>query len=257
MVKLPSLPLVSKTARRSGIAGVKQTVAAALRPKAHIRQENSDQILRAAEQVFAENGFTGARMSEIARVSGLPQPNIHYYFGTKEALYRTLLEDVDTRWRQELDEWIVPGRMPAEALRGYVTSKMAHSRARPYASKVFANELLHGAPYLKRYLKKTLRSHVERKAEIVRGWIADGLMDPIDPTHLFFNIWAMTQTYADFDTQVCAVLGIAAMDDKAYRTATETVIALVLKGCGITPAERGGAARSRPRPGRTIEPSES
>jgi TetR/AcrR family transcriptional regulator len=205
------------------------------RPKAHIRAANLREILSAAEQVFAKHGFQGATIAEVARVSGITKPSVHYYVGTKEKLYRMLLQDVDTQWRQEMDDWILPQFSPAEAFTGYIRAKMAHSSDRPFASRVFANELLHGAPYLKRYLGVTLRQHVERKAQVVRDWIARGLMEPIDPTHLFFNIWAMTQTYADFESQICAVLAVGALDRTAFATATDTILKLVLDGCGIRP----------------------
>src|SRR5260221_248924 len=116
-----------------------------------IRQANVARILDAAERVFAENGFAGATMAQIAAAAGLPKANLHYYFGTKEALYRALLEDILALWLDAADA-IVPERDPAEALGHYIRAKMAHSQSRPFASKVFANEVLHGAPHLKGYL---------------------------------------------------------------------------------------------------------
>ena len=68
---------------------------------------------------------------------------------------------------------------------------------------------------------------------VIESWSARGLMDPVHPTHLLFNIWAMTQTYADFDVQIRAVLGKVSVDDNEFAVATETVVALVLKGCGV------------------------
>ena len=198
-----------------------------------IRQGSVDQILAAAEKVFAQNGFEGATMAQIAAAAGLPKANLHYYFGTKEGLYRAVLEDVLALWLADAATWITPGRHPAEGLAGYVRAKMAHSRSRPQASRIFAGELLRGAPRIMQYLGLELRRRVDELAPVIAGWSAAGLMDPIDPVHLLFAIWAMTQTYADFDVQIRAVLGKVTLDDAAFATATETVVTLVLKGSGV------------------------
>src|ERR1700720_739170 len=83
----------------------------------------------------------------------------------------------------------------------------------PDASRIFAGELLHGAPHIMLYLGIELRHRVADLARVIAGWSAKGLMDPINPVHLLFNIWAMTQTYADFDVQIRAVLGKVSIDD--------------------------------------------
>ena len=200
----------------------------------NVRREATAAILAAAERVFSRGGFDGARMAEIAAEAGLPKANLHYYFGTKERLYAAVLEDILTQWLDAAAEWIVPERHPATALAGYVRAKLADARERPGASRIFAGELLRGAPLVMPFLRGELRRRVEAMSHVIDGWSARGLMDKVAPAHLFFAIWAMTQTYADFDVQIRAVLGEdAAHEDKTFATATATVTALVLKGCGV------------------------
>ncbi|HUB44676.1 MAG TPA: TetR/AcrR family transcriptional regulator [Acetobacteraceae bacterium] len=198
-----------------------------------IRQASVDQILAAAEGVFAQYGFEGATMAQLATAAGLPKANLHYYFGTKERLYRAVLEGILAMWLEDAAAWISPDRHPADGLAGYVRAKMAHTRARPQASRIFAGELLRGAPRIMHYLGLELRRRVEALAPVIAGWSDAGLMDAIHPMHLMFCIWAMTQTYADFDVQIRAVLGKVALDDAEFAVATETVVTLVLKGCGV------------------------
>ena len=200
---------------------------------ASIRRASVDQILTAAEKVFAHAGFEGATMAQLAAAAGLPKANLHYYFGTKERLYRAVLEGILALWLEDAAAWITPDRHPAEGLSGYVRAKMAHSRLRPHASRIFAGELLRGAPHIMLYLGIELRRRVTELAEVITGWSVRGLMDPVHPVHLLFSIWAMTQTYADFDVQIRAVLGKVSIDDAEFAEATETVVALVLKGCGV------------------------
>jgi len=202
---------------------------------ASIRQTSVEHILAATEKVFSKHGFEGATMTQLAAASGLPKANLHYYFGTKRKLYQAVLEGILALWLKDAAEWIVPERHPAEGLEGYVRAKMAHSRLRPHASRIFAGELLRGAPHIMMYLGIELRNRVTELASVIEGWSARGLMDPVNPVHLLFNIWAMTQTYADFDVQIRAVLGLVSIDDTEFAVAADTVVALVLKGCGVRP----------------------
>ena len=188
--------MTAKAAQTSGRAQSPESS-----PKGLIRQANEALILLAAEKVFARAGFSGATMAAISEGSGLPKANLHYYFGSKEVLYRAVLARI-------LNDWLVPTHgitfeaEPRAALEQYIRAKMTLSAERPDGSKVFANELLHGAPVVKELLSTELRQLVIGKAAVVQGWIDAGRMAPVDATHLFFTIWAATQTYADF-VNVC------------------------------------------------------
>ena len=200
--------------------------------KGQIRQANEARILAAAERVFAGAGFGGATMAAIADEAGLPKANLHYYFGAKQDLYRAVLA-------QTLQDWLAPTHVitpeadPRTAIEAYIRAKMALAVARPHASRVFANELLHGAPVVKALLATDLRDLVLTKSQVIAQWVAQGRMAPVDPVHLFFTIWAATQTYADFDVQVCAVLGHGEFTPADQARATEHVVTLLLRGCGL------------------------
>lgn len=200
--------------------------------KGQIRKSNENRILGAAEKVFARAGFSGATMASIATASGLPKANLHYYFGSKDVLYRAVLA-------RTLSDWLAPAQAitadadPRAALEQYIRVKMALSAKRPDGSKVFANEMLHGAPVVHAILKSELRPLIVEKSAVIQGWIDAGRMAPVDPFHLFFTIWAATQTYADFDVQVCAVLGRKSLSSKDHARATEHVVSLLMRGCGL------------------------
>ncbi|MBV8617651.1 MAG: TetR family transcriptional regulator C-terminal domain-containing protein [Curvibacter sp.] len=200
--------------------------------KGQIRQANEARILEAAEGVFARSGFGGATMAAIADEAELPKANLHYYFGNKQELYRAVLARTLKDWLAPTDG-IRPEADPARALGDYIRDKMRLSAQRPQASKVFANELLHGAPVLRSLLASELRALVEAKAAVIDGWIAEGRMAAVDSTHLFFTLWAATQTYADFDVQIAAVLGREELQAPDFERATAHVVSLLLRGCGL------------------------
>ena len=200
--------------------------------KGLIRQANEALILAAAERAFAVAGFSGATMAQISEESGLPKANLHYYFGSKETLYRAVLARILEDWLAPT-HGITPEADPATAIGDYIRSKMALSASRPHASKVWANEVLHGAPVVKQLIATELRATVVAKVAVIDQWIKEGKMDPVDSTHLFFTIWAATQTYADFEVQMCAVLGREHLTDADHAQAKAHVVGLVLRGCGL------------------------
>ena len=160
------------------------------------RQESEKLILTAADKVFSEAGFGGATMQLIADVAGLPKANRQYYFPTKESLYRQVVQNIFQVWLQAADIFDKADG-PAEGIGAYIDAKMEISRRHPAGSKVWASEDMHRAPVIQDYLETTLMEWTEGRAQIIRRWIAEGRMDPIDPNHLLYMLWATTQHYAD------------------------------------------------------------
>jgi TetR/AcrR family transcriptional regulator len=207
-----------------------------IRARARARIESN--IRRAAEEVFAEMGFEGASTSLIAKRAGLPKANLHYYFKTKNDLYQFVLRDIIELWLNTAQEIQRDGD-PATALAHYIAQKIDLARDRPIASRVFANEVLHGAPRFDDFMRRDLKEWVDAKAAIIDGWVAQGRMDPVDPKHLFFMIWATTQTYADFTVQIAAVLGRRELLENDYRLAADQITRIILKGCGLAQPSDG------------------
>lgn len=200
--------------------------------KGRIRLDNEAVILLAAGQVFARFGFKGATMAQIAQEASLPKPNLHYYFGNKQNLYLRVLDDILYDWLSPLEHF-QPQADPRTVIEQYVRQKMVLTFERPYASKLFANELLQGAPMVHEILKTQLRDLVASKAAVVDGWIEQGRLLPLDSQHFFFSIWAMTQTYADFDIQIAAVLGEDAGAPGERQRAIDHVLTSVFRMCGL------------------------
>lgn len=171
-----------------------------------IQRRNRETILKAALTVFSQYGFRGATLDQIAKQAGLSKPNLLYYFPSKETVHVELLEGLLDTWLDPLREMNAAGE-PVEEILAYVRRKLDLSRDFPQESRLFANEILQGAPRIAENLSTELKGLVDEKAVVISGWAAAGRIAPVDPHHLIFSIWAMTQHYADFDVQVRAVLG--------------------------------------------------
>ncbi|CAH2776164.1 MAG: Transcriptional regulator of pyrimidine catabolism (TetR family) [uncultured Caballeronia sp.] len=189
------------------------------RRKAHIRETNGAHLLACAEAVFAERGLEGASTAMIAERAGLPKANLHYYFPTKLALYRRVLEDLFEDWHRVADTF-ESSDDPVEAIGGYVRTKMELSRLRLLGSKVWASEIIHGAVHMQDILNEHVKPWLETRVIVIDNWIARGLLAPVDAQTLMFMIWATTQHYADFDARIRALKGKRALSQKAFDTFT-------------------------------------
>lgn len=176
------------------------------RPRTRIQRRNTGAILDAALEVFSQHGFRGATLDQIAEVAGLSKPNLLYYFPSKEAIHVELLSGLLDTWLDPLRA-LDPAGDPVAEILAYVRRKLQMSRDMPRESRLFANEVLQGAPRMQDALTGPLKALVDEKAAVIAGWAAEGRIAPVDPRHLIFSIWALTQHYADFDVQVRAVLG--------------------------------------------------
>ena len=204
------------------------------RRRSRIREAHEQTILDAAETVFAHKGFNGATVEEIAEQANLSKQNMLYYFASKEVLYQEVLRKIFHLWLESLNLLGQQGEDPATMLENYIRGKLEISRTMPNASKVFANEIINGAPHIKQYLKDNLLPALEADIELVREWIAQGKMDDVDPYHLFFVIWASTQTYADFSSQIQLALDKPSLDKGDFTAAGDFLTHTLLKGIGLT-----------------------
>ena len=171
-----------------------------------IQKKNQAAILAAGLVVFSQYGFRGSTLDQVAEEAGLSKPNLLYYFRSKDAIYTALLARLLENWLEPLREIDAQGD-PVEELLGYAKRKLDMSQHFPRESRLFANEIIQGAPRIADVLSGELRTLVDDISSIIEGWCAQGRIKKVDPRHLIFSIWAQTQHYADFDVQVRAILG--------------------------------------------------
>ena len=169
--------------------------------------QKRQQLLNAALDVFSVYGFSGASLDEIAQIAEMHKSNIFYYYENKEALYVEVLTTVLQKWLAPLQS-LESELEPEEALTNYLMQKIEVSRTQPKASRLFALEIIQGAPHILEILKGPLKKLFKRKAKVIIMWQEQGkISKDIDPELLILNIWSVTQNYADFSTQMEMVTG--------------------------------------------------
>jgi TetR/AcrR family transcriptional regulator len=201
---------------------------APVKKPSRIQKRNRKRILDAALEVFSAQGFRGATLDQIASEAGLSKPNVLYYFDSKEAIHATLVETMLDTWLDPLRA-LDPDGVPRDEILSYVRRKLAMSRDFPRESRLFANEILQGAPRILPALEGELKALVDEKAAVIAGWAADGRIARVDPYHLMMSIWAVTQHYADFDAQVRVIVPPGTDSWADARAHTETLFSKLLE----------------------------
>lgn len=186
-------------------------------------------ILDAALEIFSRFGLHGTSLDQVASMADVSKTNLLYYFASKEELYTSVL-------RQLLDVWLKPLRGfsaeqdPIEAISEYIRVKLELSRDHPAESRLFCLEIIQGAPLMLAELEQPLRDIVEAKVSVIQGWIEAGKLAPVEPHHLIFSLWATTQHYADFASQINAVTGKTLADPEFFAQTLENLQGLILNG---------------------------
>lgn len=217
--------MIPKTSKSS-------TIAATSRSQQDIRAHNQALILNAAEEEFVLQSYRGATMQGIADRAGLPKANIHYYFKNKKNLYKAVLKSIIEEWNDGLVTMTVDSD-PKTVIEKFVRTKLKQAFAHPNRHKLFAVEVIGGAPNLHDFMSSTMKAWALDKTDVMKSWYEQGKIGIDDPLQLLILIWATTQRYAEFETEIVGLLGKSSYDEVDEARAEAFLIPFILKGCGL------------------------
>ena len=232
----PLKPSPAPSAARQGqaapLSATSTTTEPPARPPKPSRVLKEHGILQEAESHFAQFGFEGASLENIAAAAGLSRHNLLYYFPSKEALYQRVLDDVLNQWLAGMDD-LSHSNDPESALRQYIQAKLRYSREHPDGAKVFTKEVIAGAPRYGKAIAERVGPRLKAEVRTFERWAKEGRIAKVNFTHLMFIIWSVTQAYADQEAQFALLLGKPALTEKDYEKAEELISQLVLSGLGV------------------------
>lgn len=192
------------------------------------RDVHEARIIQTAIEVFAEAGYAGTALAAIADRANLSKQNLLYYFPTKPFLYQRVLDFVLDQWLDRMNILAQEEQEPAELIRAYIRAKLQFSKEQPQASRVYAMEVIGGAQFYAESMREKILPMLQKDIAVFERWIEQGKIASINPTHLLFSIWAMTQSYADFATQMSLVLGHTPLNDEDFAVAEQFIVEMVL-----------------------------
>ena len=193
------------------------------------RERLEQDILAAAKRLFAQRGFGGVSLDHIAREVGASKQNLLYYFPSKEELYRRVLHGVLDVWLSYMDALSQRQDDPEQALREYIAGKLRFSREHPDDSRVYANEVVSGAPIFSAEIAERVIPALQADVAIFNRWAEQGLCRPVDGRHLMLLLWASTQVYADWASQISLVLGKKKLGSEDFAAAETLIVDMVLR----------------------------
>jgi TetR/AcrR family transcriptional regulator len=213
--------------------------------RARMREDLEQAILMEAERIFADKGFNGTSVLDIAEVVGLSKQNLMYYFPTKKLLYEKVLDNVLDDWLQSMKALAHTEMSAEDALAAYIRAKLEFSKRRPTGSRVYALELIGGAKVYGRQIQSKVVPALREDIATLNRWL-QRTATPVSAEHLMFVIWAATQSYADFAAQMRLILGTRSMTGHFFADAEATLSTLV---CGLLRQQR-----TEPVPGTSRRP---
>ncbi|MEW5926661.1 MAG: TetR family transcriptional regulator [Gemmatimonadota bacterium] len=146
-------------------------------------QDTSDAILDAAEELFAKQGFAATTTKQIGSAAGVNPALIHYYFGTKEGLYRALLRRLFESIMARGAEQLATSPAPDAAVRALIGIQSETMVEHPSFPRLLARELVdHGMAHAGESLSRLSETLFRRLCELIRGGQEAGMfrrdMDP-------------------------------------------------------------------------------
>jgi len=193
------------------------------------REKLEQDILSAAKRLFAQRGYGGVSLDHIAKAVGASKQNLLYYFPSKEELYRRVLHGVLDVWLSYMDALSQRPDDPEQAIREYIAGKLRFSREHPDDSRVYANEVISGAPIFAAEIAERVIPALQADVAIFNRWAERGLCRQVDGRHLMVLLWASTQVYADWSSQISLVLGKKELGDDDFAAAEALIVEMVLR----------------------------
>jgi TetR/AcrR family transcriptional regulator len=188
------------------------------------REEVSDStrtaLLVAARAAFSERGLEGARVDDIARRAGVNKQLVYHYFGSKDALYTAVLEQVYRQIRDQERALELDSFPAEEAMRKLIEFSFDYLAKSPEFVRILSDENAHGAEHLKGsdVVTEVNRPIIELiRTTLDRGVSAGVFRKGLDPLHVYLSIAGMSFFYfanlhtlsRAFDTDLKTQRGVA------------------------------------------------
>ena len=141
-------------------------------------------ILTAAGEVFAERGFKGGTTKEIAERSGLSQPSIYHYVGSKNDLLLEIVREVDTYGWRIFEKLKEAGDDPAEKLRMIIHAQLELALESPSLYEVYWHEQRSLPAEISGELTKGRSQYIRRVDRITRECQSAGILPAEHPSRV-------------------------------------------------------------------------
>jgi AcrR family transcriptional regulator len=223
------------------------------RMKRNVQQSEKTEtrILSAAEKVFAEKGLRGSRINDIAKSARVTPSLIHYHFGGKENLYRTVIENFYVAVERRLLPIIVSAVEPREKLKQLIDVGIEILAEKDHMVRILLRESIDKGKYVNKVLSKPyLRDMFGMMERFVLANMELRRDDPNDTIHLLSNIFGVTTMFFVAASTIKEFWQKDVFTRELIEERKEEVIDFVFHGIGhrFKREDRGQGSGHPPRP---------
>ena len=154
-----------------------------------------DRLLTAARAAFAEHGFHGTRVQDVAARAGLRHPTLLYHFGSKEGLYAAVIADAFADWTQVTEAAISTGLRGFDQVVALVEAAYDFLAAHPAFVRIVRHETLAGGDRLQDAVGASIRPFLDQAVGFLHAEVVAGRLRPHDPVELMHVCYASVLTY--------------------------------------------------------------
>jgi AcrR family transcriptional regulator len=195
------------------------------------RGQSREAVLQAALTVFAERGFKGATVREIARLARVNHATIRYHYETKDKLWRAAVSFLFERQVREID---IPGLAAAglddrDLLRQTLERYVRYSARHPEHARIAVQESILGGARLRWMSREYIRTFHAGIGPFLERSMRKGLIRETNPTSLLYVLALASQSVFLLDQEVRAVHGIDVFTPAFVDEHVRTVLRLILE----------------------------
>ena len=192
--------------------------------------EARTKILTVAEPLFAEHGFDGVGIRQIAAAAGVNGAMIHYYFGNKEQLYIAIIENAASTVRGLIAEAIASATSLEERLMLFVKAYSGYIFGHPHLARILLREMMAGGQHVMKILPKYATANYGMLREAMTEGKQRGELRDIDIDLAPLSLIGMIIVFQLARPLLALGAGIIEFDERFIDRLTKHTLDLFLNG---------------------------
>jgi len=202
-------------------------------------------ILAAAETLFAQHGFAGVGVRQIAAAAGVNGAMIHYYFGNKENLYLAIIENAAATVRGLIAEAIGSATSLEERLTRFVKAYAGYLFGHPHLARILSREMLAGGKHFMQVFPKYGPGNYGMLREAMAEGVRRGELRELDVDLAPISLIGMIVVFQLLRPIITLGLGPLKFDDRFIERLAAHTVELFLDGA-VNPKQRAAGRRAKP-----------
>ena len=152
------------------------------------KSATAEKIIQIATEVFAEQGYDGAKVEAIARRAKVNKSTLYYQVGGKAVLYSTVLDSVLGQTIDDVCHMVTEAQDPESKIQAFIHTLSVSSQAKNYTAPIFLRELASGGKTLPDSALKQMGKLLGALTETIQQGIDDGLFRKVNPLFVHMMI---------------------------------------------------------------------